>query len=444
MMNQHTNTMSRNYLLLSLFIVLLGDHIFGFGLSLMPGLSFKNLYLYFIIIYLVSSAAVQGQFLSTSFPRFYIVFVLLCVYGMASWAVSSIVLSNYRPLSHAMSLKNQLVDPLLFFSVTFFGCRSKQDARWLAKGIFLAFALMSVLVLMDFVNLPNLGIIEDRPDGRLEGVLDNSNGFASLLIFFLFAMGPRMVTRDRSLITIAGMLASFALILLTGSRGALAGLAGSAVVTTFFLRKRLDTKTVVRVGAVVLAVVVAIAVVTFILHPDMFLNRLDRSEAGTLAAASSGRTEFWTRGLMRMWEHPSSLAIGFGWDTFIYSWIYPDPHSQYLYIFYSTGAVGLGLYLWLMVCVFRNAARSLELAEPGDRPYLVAFLYGFVALLFSITFATIYTPWPFVWAYVGLMSKLAWLPSSPPAPEEAEGLVTGGGLRRGYEAAAHEGSRARS
>lgn len=413
----------RNYLLLSLFVVLLADQVFGFGLSLLPGLSFKNLYLYFIIACLVGSAAVQGQFLNISIPRFYVVFVLLCIYGLASWAISSTVLTYYSSLTHAMSLKNQLFDPLLFFSVTFFGCRNKADAVWLAKRIFLAFALINIVLLMDFVNLPDLGLLADRADGRLDGAVGGTNGFATLLGFFLLAMSARTLSRDRSLVIVAGTLAGFTLVLLSGSRGALAGLVASGVVTTFLLRGHLDRRNVVRIGMIVLLTVAVIAAITFILHPEMFLNRLDRSEAGTLAAASSGRTVFWTKGLLRMWQNPHSLLIGFGWDTFVYSWIYPDPHSHYLFIFYSTGAVGLGMYLWIMFSVFKNAARALDSADAVDRTYLIAFLYGFVALLFGIAFSTVYTPWPFLWSYIGLMSKLAALSAVPSTVGEAESLA---------------------
>lgn len=426
----------RNYLLLSLVVVLLADQIFGFGLSLMPGLSFKNLYLYIIILYLVSSGVVEGRFLRTALPSLYLVFILLCIYGLASWAVANVVRTNYQTFEHLISLKNQLVDPVLFFSVLFFGCRNTEDAAWLAKRIALVFAIMSLVVLVDFLNLPNLGLIPDREDGRLEGAVDGSNGFATLLTFFVLAMTPMTLSRGRSLLIVVGSLAGLALILLTGSRGALAGLVVGAIGTTFALRRHLGIGNIAKLGGVALGALTIIVVVTVLLYPDMFSDRLERTGGDTLAAASSGRTAFWTQGLLRMWANPHSLLIGFGWDTFAYSRIYPDPHSHYLYIFYSMGAVGFGLYLWVLSSVFRLAISALPSASAEQRRLLIAFLFGFSTLLVSMMFATLYTVWPFVWAYIGLMTKLAWLAKNSDQYASGEKpLAPAGTSRLGFPAA---------
>lgn len=419
MTQQHGGT-GRNYLLLSVFVVLLADQIFGLGLSLMPGLSFKNLVLYSVIVYLASSAVIQGNFSTVAIPPFYSVFILLCVYGMASWAVSTVVLDNYQSLRHLMSLKNQLVDPLLFFSVVFFGCRNKGDTIWIASRLLWVFAIASVILLLDFVNLPDLGLMEDREDGRLEGAVGGTNNFATLLMFFVVAMGSMTLVRGRSLVVVVGSLAAFALILLSGSRGALAGLVASVLVTTFLLRRQIDLRHFVKLGVVALVVITAIVAITVTFYPDMFLDRLERTGSGTIAAASSGRTVFWTYGLLRMWESPYSLLVGFGWDTFAYSLIYPDPHSHYMFIFYSTGVVGLGLFLYVLTAIVRSAINALDDADATERRFLIAFLYGYVALLFSITFNTLYTPWPFIWGYAGLMTKLAWLIHDQPVTATSE------------------------
>ncbi len=92
-----------------------------------------------------------------------------------------------------------------------------------------------------------------------------------------------------------------------------------------------------------------------------------------------------------------------------YSGIYTDPHNHYLLLLYNTGAIGLSVFLWLFVSVYRAVARTLPNADPVSRSYLIAFLYALIALLVSISFVVLYSPLPYVWSYIGAMTKLAWL-----------------------------------
>lgn len=419
-MNHSAAGGGRNVLILSLFVVLLMDQLLGLGLGIVTGLSFKNVYLYALVLYLVSAAVVSGDFTRAPFPAFIPMFVFLAVYGAVSWAVSSAVYSSYATVLHLALLKNQLVDPLLFLCVFFFGCRKEGDALWLAKGMCAAFAVGNLVLLVDFFNVIDLGLLEDREDGRLTGAVGESNQFAALLLFFLSGMIPMALGRDRSYLIIAGLLAGATLFFMTGSRGGLVGLVGGSMLASFLLRKHLDIRVMAKVGVTALVVLALIITIVVLVNPEMVESRLDRTtNAATLAGATSGRSLIWARGLLQMWESPLTLFIGFGWNMFVHSMIYPDPHNHYLFLFYGMGAIGLGIFLGVIVAIYRTAMRALDGADATSRRYLIAFLFGLSGFVVPMMFVTMYSPWPFVWAYIGVMTKLAWLTvSAPSVPAE--------------------------
>ncbi len=409
----------RNYLLLSLFVVLLADQIFHIGLSLAPGLSFKNLYLYIVVVYLLSKAVINGEFFSGRFPSFFIVFGIFCGYEILSWLFSSIVLPHYESLVHLVFLKGLLTDPYLFFTVFFFGCRRKEDALWLTNVIAVALSIVFVLLLMDYMKMPDMHILVDRRDGRIGGAVGNANEFAAFLVFFLLVMSPRAALRGRSWIVIVGILAGFALLLLTGSRGAIVGLVASAFFSTFLLRRHLSIAKVTKVGAAALVAVTCVVMVVVSLYPDVILERLNRTESGSLMDASSGRTEIWSRTLDKMEENPITFAIGYGWDSFREARIFTDPHNEYLYMLFVSGGVGLALYLAMLVSLTRTVMAGLVTDDPAVRSRLMLFVYAFVAVAFSAFFGVYYVNWYYIFAYSGVIARLAWLAqdSAEPKPE---------------------------
>jgi hypothetical protein len=404
-------------LLLSLFVVLFASEILRIGFGILPGLSAKNAFLYLVVGYLAISAVTEGGVLTARFPPLIGVFLLFVAYTFVSWVVCTIVYSYYPGLFHLINFKNALVDPFLFFAVFFFGCTSRDDAIWLARRICLVVAASSIVLLLDFFNILPLGLV-DTVGGRFNGGVGGTSQYAAFLDFFILAMTPMVLSRKRSLIIMVGILASLMLLLQTGSRGALVGLLVGAMGMTFLLRRHIRLPNMMKTGAVVIAGLALIAFAAYLANPEMFIGRVQETRgAGTLDSLSTGRFATWMATVLTMSENPHTFITGVGWDMFLHARIYTDPHNHYLYLLYNVGAIGLALFLVLIAHVIRSVTGVLRTVDETTRAYLVGFLYGLAALLGSIFFAVLYTPWFFIWPYIGLMTKMAWLERNRRAEE---------------------------
>lgn len=98
----------RRVTLLSLFVVLLVAQMFGLDLSLGPGLSVKNAYLYVLLIVLVVEFAVTkrediGHERRLGLLGVHVPFILLICYAIVSWAFFVYV--------DTLSFEYEVIDP---------------------------------------------------------------------------------------------------------------------------------------------------------------------------------------------------------------------------------------------------------------------------------------------------------------------------------------------
>src|SRR5262249_35944898 len=54
-----------------------------------------------------------------------------------------------------------------------------------------------------------------------------------------------------------------------------------------------------------------------------------------------------------------------------------------------------------------TAYRAAGIASDETARYLVAFIYGIIALSVAIVFTQLYHPWIYIWAYIGLTMRIA-------------------------------------
>jgi len=57
--------------------------------------------------------------------------------------------------------------------------------------------------------------------------------------------------------------------------------------------------------------------------------------------------------------------------------------------------------------VIRGIKEGIDMGNKSTRLDLMAFLLGFLSLLVALFFGNLYKPWLFVWAYTGLMMRVA-------------------------------------
>jgi O-antigen ligase len=400
-------------LLLLLFFVLYAADTLGFDLSLAPGLSVKNAFLYLLFVGLAIEAAVTRR-RSMELASVLVPFTLYVAYAIFMWIVVLLILDypNYSPRSSLFALKGGPIDNLVVLLVFFYGVTDAKRALWVLLGILWLVVVGNVVTVLDALDMPDLGLIELREDGRVGGPVGSSNPFGYLLALFVPVIFALCFTESglKRKLAVIGLLFSILALLMTVSRGALLGLLGGGLLAAFFLRRQVP---LAMIGKLAFATI-AVALVAFALaygtgYGELLLDRLDRFDRGS-HDLSSGRTMIWGLMLEKMLESPLTFVTGFGWhayQTFQRSLEFGfSPHSHYLSVLFNLGIIGLAFWMLAAASILRVTLHAIPLASPSVRPLLLGFFVGFLALLVALIFNDS-VPWIYIWALVGLCLRVA-------------------------------------
>jgi O-antigen ligase len=406
----------RRVLLLSLFALLLLSEMLGWKPGLGTGFSLKNVFLYVLVLLAVLEIGLGGGRPQPRLVRIHGLFLGLIALGFFSWLFTdpAAELPRYGRQDRLVALKGLLIDHYLFFISFYYAIRSPPDAVRTAKAILLLVFLGNLVTVIDVYDIPDLGLIKQMEAesveniGRVSGPIGEPNQYASFLDLFLpsyvaLALAQGAGVLRRSGWAVAGLL-TFVILLLTGSRGGVAGLLVGGLLCLNRLGRIIRFRETFRL---VLAVVPLIGVAVAIAaakYADLLLARVEVTTEADAVTASAGRLWIWETGLSVMARHPESFLFGMGWHTFA-PYVGVVPHNNYLWYFFNLGAVGLLLYLLILWNIYRLVREALPLATGDTRRLLLGFLFGFFALLVSVSFVDLFAPWFFIWAYIGLMAR---------------------------------------
>ena len=416
-------------LLFLLFFLMLAADTLGLDLSLAPGLSVKNAFLYLIVAGIATETALKRnrrmELLSVIVPYalcfFYAVFTVVVIVLLIDY-------SGYRLLRSIISLKGGMADNLLVLLVFFYGVLTPKDALSLIKMMIWTVIAANVVTLVDVFNVPDLGLIHERLDGRIGGPIGESNQYAAFLALFLPAsVALVLIERGaRRMLAILGVAATLLALLMTASRGGFVGVFVGAALGAVFLRQFISGKTAVSaIGGLTALAIAAVGILYIAGYGDLLYERtIGLSTVGNSFDVSSGRTYIWGTALAKMFEQPVSLITGYGWDTYRQLRVFRfAPHNTYLNLYFELGVIGLLLVLFAFANVLRIARKSIQKAEPESATMLFAFIFGLIGILVAIFFVDIQSPWLFVWAYVGAAMRLSVPRHGSPKP------MLGGGVR---------------
>jgi O-antigen ligase len=115
----------------------------------------------------------------------------------------------------------------------------------------------------------------------------------------------------------------------------------------------------------------------------------------------------WSTALRVMMESPWTFITGFGFNVYSTMGFEYAPHNTYLGLLFNLGLPGLAAFLLIIVQAAFAARSAAEIASPEVRAYLIAYVVGFLALCGTIFFVELHEPWLYVWAYTGLMMRVA-------------------------------------
>jgi O-antigen ligase len=123
--------------------------------------------------------------------------------------------------------------------------------------------------------------------------------------------------------------------------------------------------------------------------------------------SSDERTYIWRPILDKMMGNPLALITGFGWDSYDVMGFFYATHNHYLLLWFDLGILGLACYLMVITQLVITARRAAGTAPDETARYLIAFIYGIIAISGAIFFTLIFKPWLYVWAYIGLTMRMA-------------------------------------
>jgi O-Antigen ligase len=403
------------YLLVFVVAVFATTDILSVGLSLAPGLSAKNAVIYLVGLCVAFRMVTRGDY-KLQLPSIHMWFGVLIVYAIVTWLIAGLVIGyqNYELIPTAITLKTDLIDHAIVFALFFYGARTIKDGIMVTKALLIALTLSNAIAIGNIEGLFNIGVTEVGTvigeAGRVFGTWGNPNGTAALIICLLPAYAAAALS-SRGIMSVVWLLAavpSAMMLVMTGSRGGYVGMLVGFVWAAFSLRRYLSSRKImlwVGVAAILLVMAALLSGSHFI---DVLNQRLiTQSGFSDIGGVSAGRTTFWTSALDRMMTAPVTLITGFGWDVYTTMGVYFALHNHYLWLYFNLGLVGLVGFVLLVRQIIAVARSALENDPAVVRPYLIAFIFGFSALLVAIFFAQIFRPWVYIWAYVGVTMRMA-------------------------------------
>jgi putative inorganic carbon (HCO3(-)) transporter len=313
-----------------------------------------------------------------------------------AWAAFSVLWAKRPDLSRGALFT--LILNLALFPIVFAAVREPRHVRWLSAA-FVAGTVLTAIVGLLIPDTPEPG-----EEGRLagKGVASNQLGgylMVAAILAATLASSRQLSARGRAASAGAAALC-LVLQLMTGSRGAMLGLAVALIAAPFVVGRGR------RAGVATLAVLTVLSGVAFFvtIAPDAVVQRITRSDT-----TGSGRKDIWRIGWRMVEAHP---VTGVGTGNFSVStidyllrpgatdrdvYIVDDPkvaHNIYLDVLAELGLPGLALFGLIVATSLQATSSAARLfagrAQPATellaRGLLIALIGMLVAAFFSSEF----------------------------------------------------------
>jgi O-antigen ligase len=409
------------FVLATLTFFLTLSSVFSWDPGPAPGVKIKNFILYLLVMGMVFSYAMGRRF-KIQLPIMNVSFVVLIGYSILTYLAIILFIDypRYDALTSAFDLKNRGVDYMLFFLVFFYGTKSEKDAVFVLKCLLLSWIVSHAVAVLDALGVTQIGDIERRGDGRVQGAVGESNQYGAFVALTLpAAIAMAVVVKGwMRWFWIAAAALTAGTLIMTVSRGAFVATFFAAAFGAFLFRRYFSVGKIMTWGAMAaVGVIVVFVLVIGAGFGDLLYERVVAGfSSKDMSGTSSGRTEIWSTAIEMMFEHPLTLLTGFGWNSY---WIMPfrySPHNYYLAQWFNLGLPGLICSVVLLVIPIRTALQSFAAATPSLRAPLAGFVFAALAYASATFFVDLYVPWIYFWAYAGVTMRLAMI-ARETAPE---------------------------
>lgn len=406
----------RALLIIIVLVYGLGD-ILGQDFNIAMGLSLKNLFVYLAFGLLLLQFAIFRR------PKIRLgwlhgAFLVIVLYAIASVVMNIAVLetANYRLMPQIISFKTQLLDWFIVFVLFLNLARSEEDVRQVLSVLLGMVAVGCFFTITNVWGLTSIGPMlvgndDDVEGGRIFGYFGHANETGTMLVTMIpayIAMAENARGRTRTA-WIAALIAVAVMLVMTGSRGAMVGLALGGGMAVYAWRRHFDRRRLRQ--WITLTTLVMLPLMLVVAWPSIqtLIERVVHQTSGHLGDASSGRTELWGDALEVMMQSPWTFITGFGWGGWDNQNFRYVAHNSYLSFWFDLGLPGLIGFIMLLAGAALVARRAVATAPPQAARLLIAFTIGMSALMLGLVFLNLSKPWPYLWAFIGLMLRMALL-----------------------------------
>jgi O-antigen ligase len=398
------------YLLILLYVLAAAEGTFQLGVGLGLGLSATNLLLYTLIFAILGRAVLTNASIQIPLLSVHVAFGVLAAYATLSWTLNSLFDPTYPVFEALKALKDEMVDNYLFFLVFFFGANNYEEAKRIFLFALHLVAVMTILTILDTGALLDLGIMGQNIDGRVEGPIGSANQYGAFMAFFVpmfaaMALGSKGVARVFWWFV---FLSGFTLIIATGSRGTYVAILAAIVLGGKFISPYFDRRAVRRAGIQLAVVLVLIAGGVAVMNLDLAEQRLEQSTSTDMDELSSGRTSIWRATVLVQAEKPTTFLYGVGWNSHDNSGVWKSAHNTYLLLLYELGIVGLVMFLVLLAATVRQVRILIKRTQDKERILMSGVAFGFLGVIVAIIFLDLYTPWFYIWSFLGMSLRIAY------------------------------------
>jgi O-antigen ligase len=388
-------------------LFLLGTDALNIDLSLLPGVSAKNLIIYLIAVLLALRMVMSRESIMAA-GQMQGAFIVLIGYAIVTWLLAALLIQypHYDLMASGIKLKSALIDHYIFFLVFLFGAQTADETMKVVKGLLFGALLANIVTILDAAGIISLGF-RIREDGRTSGAIGESNQYAAFIILFLpatiaAAVAARGFTR---LFWFGASLVACMTLVMTASRGGFVGLAMMCAVGAYLYRHHIAYSRIA--GWVFGSLILLVLVVSFSQYGNLLAERMiGTSGSIDTSTASSGRSDIWATAIATMFAHPLSFVTGYGWDVYSSMPFQFSPHNHYLALWFNLGLVGLFFGSYLLFSAIGRARRASMHATPPLRGQLIAFVIGTVGVCTAVFFVDLHKPWFYFWMYTGLVMRM--------------------------------------
>jgi O-antigen ligase len=262
----------------------------------------------------------------------------------------------------------RLFQLLVFFLLIWEFAVTYDDQLWVFRSFLAGMVVPTVMALRAFRSA-SAGVLESGE--RFTGGGHDLNYLAymySVAILLAIYMSRNQRPLDRGLRWVYWGFAGWCVVqaLLTGSRGGLLSLLATAIFAAFMLGLKLRSvvqkmafKTMLKSLMWFFLLIGTAAPVAWFVVPQELLNRLTLKGGSGTSIEDDPRLRIWRRGMEGFWKSP---IVGVGTAGFFIVAADDDgtrraPHNTFISVLVELGVIGLALYLFFLVLLFRAAWR---------------------------------------------------------------------------------------